>query len=122
MLEMTDYGRARWSEGYNVIDAAPINTTATQQEYYIGTLQVLANPTKYPGMLVNSTGGPNHPGFDAQQLLFYATEDTYVRFNDPNNLQIPILAGMLIAIPLKTSVIYVQRVTVNGILYVWAVG
>lgn len=121
-----DYARGRPVEGQDLIDYVAISTSATVYTYYIGTMQAALNPTwtlrNFPGVYVNSTGGTAHPGFDAQQLLFYATEDTYVRFNDASNVPVLILAGMLITIPLKTSVIYVQRVTANGILYVWAVG
>jgi len=121
---MVDYAKSCIQiEGYDVGDHATIAFTAVDTPYVIGTMAILSDPTLAvirPGLARNIDTGL--PGFTAQSVLFYATQNCLVRFNGPLRVQHVLLAGNFYTFHEKIAVIYVQRQAVDGILYVDAEG
>ena len=104
--------------GYNWDDFAEIPFTATEVAYLVGTNALASDPnltTLYPALARNPD--TKKPGFTAHNVLLYATQDCYVRFNGPNRVQHRLLAGNFYQFNLKIHTIYVVRVTNDGVLY-----
>jgi len=96
--------------GFSCDDYAEIRFTQIQKSYTVGTNANAA--------LANSwiSGEP------AKNLLFYATEDCWIRFNDPSAVQHFIPANTFMRFRRRCYVIYVVRSTADGKLRVWMEG
>ena len=88
--------------GYNHSDYKEMSYTDTEASYEIGTVY---------GSL-----------FRAESILFLATTVCFVRLNSSAGVQHLIPAGDYIGFDRKCVMIYVERVTVNGTLSIWAEG
>jgi len=67
------------------------------------------------------------PAFEAKRITFLATQDCYIRFEGSSRVQHLLPAGVLATGPFFTFnrrcfMFFVQRVTANGVLYVWIEG
>lgn len=93
-------------------DYAAISFTATEQSYVLGSNAIASDPAAIPSWTAAVSL--------FHDLLFYATQDCYVRFNFNTRVQHLLLSGNFYRFNLKTRIIYVTRATVDGTLYLWA--
>ena len=93
---------------YEHNDYAEITPTATETSYVIGTNANAARAKSWP------------VGLQAEDLLFYATVNCHVRFEDADAVQHLIPAGTYIRFHQRCYRIYV--VGTGGTLHVWSEG
>jgi hypothetical protein len=62
------------------------------------------------------------PAFEDKDILFYATQDCYVRFEAGGRVQQLIPANTFMHFRRRCFIFFVQRVTADGTLYVWVEG
>lgn len=105
---------------YLADDFAMIPFTDAETSYLIGTMAFAADPSGLPELASNPDTG--QPGFTAHEILLYATQDCYVRFNGSSRVQHRLFANTYYRFRRRTHTIYVQRVAADGILYLWAEG
>jgi len=96
--------------GYVYDDYAEISFTATQASYTVGTNARAAVPGAWPN---------DEP---AKDVLLYADQDCYVRFNRGDAVQHLIPADTYMRFQRRCTVIYVVRVSVDGTLRCWLEG
>ena len=88
------------------------------------------DPTTLVPLALHGITRENFPDFDklddglllAQEILVYATADTYIRFNESSRVQTLLLAGNFFRFRRKCYRLYYVRSTANGSLHVWATG
>ena len=122
---------------YGNVDFVQLAVTATPQSYVVGTMAYLADttlPTTKEGwtpftpavpipLLYQALGITSGPAFGAKDILFYCTQDCYVRFESPIRVQLLIPANTYMRFhPECLLVFYVVRVTADGILSAWIEG
>jgi len=107
---MVEEATATQREGYDYDDYAELSFDATERSYAIGANQRAIDPDYWPEEAV------------AQELLLYATEEVYIRFNKSNAVRHRLLANTFYAFRRKCSVIYYVQVAVAGTLYIWSEG
>jgi len=88
--------------GFIYQDYTSLSVTATEQAYIIGT----------------DSGTP----FQGETITFQSTEDCYVRFNGSAAVQTLLPANDYLNFDKKVWKIYVQRVSADSTLSVWAEG
>lgn len=115
---------------YDNDDYVALSFTATQQGYVVGTMAYLADTTvatSQPGwtivtptppvpLVLVALGLTSGLGFEAKDLLFYATQDCYIRFQEPNRVQHFIPANTYMRFHRRCLVFYVVRSTADGVL------
>ena len=121
---------------YDNDDYVALNFTNVEQSYVVGTMAYVADPTvatTQPGWTIVTPTPPiplaylvagvtSGAGFEAKDLLFYATQDCYIRFESPKRVQHFIPANTYMRFHRRCLVFYVVRVTNNGILRCWLEG
>ena len=108
--------------GYQYGDYAEWATTAVWSNYVIGTNAYLNEAARYAQFAINPMIAGS-PGFVSDEAYIIITQDTYVRFNTATNVITRLLvANSPYIIREKFFRIYVQRVAVNGAIYLRAEG
>ena len=121
---------------YDNDDFVQLAVTATPQSYVVGTMAYLADttlPTTKEGWTIFTPSAPipiiyqlsgiaSGPAFEVKDILFYSTEDCYVRFEGPTRVQHLIPANTYMRFHRRCLVFYVVRVSVSGLLSVWMEG
>lgn len=83
--------------------------TATESEYTIGTDAHTARSS-------------SPESFTALSTLLIASTDCYVRINESDDVQIKLNAGIPYSFGIRITKLYIQRVTTNGVLQIYAGG
>ena len=125
-----DNVKGRPVEGYDADDYVGLTVTATEQIYIIGTMAFANDPTTLVPMALHGITRENYPTYDqlddaiflAQEILVYATADTYIRFNESSRVLTLLLAGNFYRFRRKCYRLYYVRSAANGTLHVWATG
>ncbi len=108
--------------GYQYGDYAEWATTAVWSNYVIGTNAYLNEAVRYAQFAINPMIAGS-PGFVSDETAVIVTQDTYMRINTATNvIRRILLANSPYIIREKTFRIYVQRVAVNGAIYILAEG
>jgi hypothetical protein len=93
-------------QGEGIKDYISLSTTTTEQDYELMSTALDTNPkikSKKP----------------AYSVLFLATTDTYIRFNDRKNVQVLIPANLPISFDGPIWRVFYTAVSNTGTLYVW---
>lgn len=137
-----DYARLR--RHYDCDDYVEIPFTSQEDYYVVGTMAYLADPgvaDPERGWTTFAHGQPSAPlflqpllaalgvewpdevpAFEAKDLLFYADQDCYVRFEGKNRVQHFIPANTFMRFHRRCFIFFVVRKSANGTLRVWMEG
>lgn len=109
-------------KGYQYGDYAEFATTAAWTNYVIGTNAYLNEAARYAQFALNPMI-VGSPGFTGDETLIIVTQDTYLRINTLTNvIRRLFLANSPYVFSEKIFRVYVQRVTVNGAIYLYSEG
>jgi len=109
-------------KGYNWDDflTLPLIAGAAQTRYYVGTSMLVADSAAlliaFPVLARNPDNG--QPGFTAQKILIYPTQNCQIRFNGAARIQHTFFKNDYVWLEPKVHTIYASMPLVNGILYV----
>ena len=95
---------------YFNIEYAGLTSTATLQNYVIGTNAYTAEPGRVPRFFV------------AKRILVFCTQDVNLRWNNSRASVVFIPANTYLGFDVLLSVLYYQRVAANGTLRIWTQG
>jgi len=130
---------------YDCDDHVAMAFTLANQDYYVvGTMAFASDPTVINidrGWTLFTHGQPAAPAFlapvlaalgvswvaavpsfELKDVLFYATEDCYVRFEGASRVQHYIPANTFMRFHRRCFIFFVQGVTADGLLYAWIEG
>jgi hypothetical protein len=124
---------------YDADDYAAIPFTDTQDYYVVGTMAYINDPNVVnpergwclyahgqpapPAWLPPGTPWPAEvPAFEAKDILFYADQDCYVRFEGSSRVQHLIPANTFMHFHRRCFIFFVQAVSLPGTCRVWMEG
>lgn len=138
---------ALMKQHYDADDYVGVPFSATQDYYVVGTMAFLNDPTVADfekgwalfahgqlampaflaaliaaGIIPAFTWPPEVPAFEAKDLLLYADQDCYIRFEGAARVQHFIPANTFMRFHRRCFMFFVQRVIADGTLMAWLEG